>query len=314
MRTQKGQQWLFRVGTFAICFMLTGCGHEHTWVEATCTEPKTCSECGKTEGEALGHTWVEATCAEPKHCSVCGETEGVPLAHTWVEATCAEPKHCSVCGETEGEPLEHTLTEANYQQAATCEVCGVTVGEPLQADFEKEGLVCDAEQNIEYSFTIPVTTSEYGGHYNIGKVTFSDYKIFDSDDKHEALEGYEWREITMTETFDQNAAYTLMDTGVTPVPVFTDYYCNFSDTYNESTDTFTLNYNGKDYTEVKYDGEVLDSTWNDDICTIRVRMLCRVPKGYDGLVMMVGDAESADILIISIADRIKSDNVYFRLK
>ena len=27
----------------------------HTWVEATCTEPKTCSSCGETEGEALGH-------------------------------------------------------------------------------------------------------------------------------------------------------------------------------------------------------------------------------------------------------------------
>jgi len=82
------------IGVLAVCFMLTGCGHEHIWSEATCTEPKTCNECGKTEGEASGHTWVEATCAEPKHCSVCGETEGEPLAHTWVEATCAEPKHC----------------------------------------------------------------------------------------------------------------------------------------------------------------------------------------------------------------------------
>lgn len=107
------------IGIFAVCFMLAGCGHEHTWSEATCTEPKTCSECGETEGEPLGRTWVEASCAEPKHCSVCGETEG--------------------------KPLEHTLTEANYQQAATCEVCGETVGEPLQADFEKFGLECNAE-------------------------------------------------------------------------------------------------------------------------------------------------------------------------
>ena len=41
------------IGIFAVCFMLTGCGHEHTWSEATCTEPKTCSECGETEGEPL---------------------------------------------------------------------------------------------------------------------------------------------------------------------------------------------------------------------------------------------------------------------
>lgn len=44
---------------------LTGCGKsageeetgcEHEWVDATCTEPKTCSLCSETEGSALGHT------------------------------------------------------------------------------------------------------------------------------------------------------------------------------------------------------------------------------------------------------------------
>ncbi|MGN0611570.1 MAG: hypothetical protein ACI4JI_07270 [Ruminiclostridium sp.] len=36
--------------------LATACGHEHTFADATCTEPKTCTECGETEGEALGHT------------------------------------------------------------------------------------------------------------------------------------------------------------------------------------------------------------------------------------------------------------------
>lgn len=34
----------------------------HTWDEATCSKPKTCSICGKTEGESLGHKWKEAIC------------------------------------------------------------------------------------------------------------------------------------------------------------------------------------------------------------------------------------------------------------
>ena len=34
--------------------------HEHSWTEATCTMPKTCTVCGETEGEALGHQWSEA--------------------------------------------------------------------------------------------------------------------------------------------------------------------------------------------------------------------------------------------------------------
>ena len=91
------------LSVLAFIAALAGCGHEHIWVEATCTEPKTCSVCGETEGEALGHTWAEATCAAPKTCSVCGETEGEALGHTWVEATYEAPKTCSVCGETEGE-------------------------------------------------------------------------------------------------------------------------------------------------------------------------------------------------------------------
>jgi len=44
------------------CAMLLGsCGCKHEWAEATCTTPKTCTECGETEGEALGHTEGEAT-------------------------------------------------------------------------------------------------------------------------------------------------------------------------------------------------------------------------------------------------------------
>lgn len=57
---------------------LCACGHKHTWVEATCTEPKTCSECGETEGEPLGHDWIEATLTEPMKCSRCGITQGQP--------------------------------------------------------------------------------------------------------------------------------------------------------------------------------------------------------------------------------------------
>lgn len=60
-------------------FSLCACGHEHTWEEATCTEPKTCSECGETEGSPLGHSWVEQTDTTPKMCLRCGKMEPMPL-------------------------------------------------------------------------------------------------------------------------------------------------------------------------------------------------------------------------------------------
>ena len=86
-------------------FTITACGHEHQFIEATCTTPKTCTECQETEGEALGHTFTEATCTTPRTCSVCNLTEGNPLEHTWLEATTESPKTCEACGLTDGEPL-----------------------------------------------------------------------------------------------------------------------------------------------------------------------------------------------------------------
>ena len=105
--------------------------HQHTWKDATCTEPKTCTGCGETEGEALGHTWKDATCTEPKTCVVCGATEGEALGHTWADATCTGPKTCTVCGATEGEALGHTWKDATCTEPKTCTVCGATEGEAL---------------------------------------------------------------------------------------------------------------------------------------------------------------------------------------
>lgn len=68
-----------------------------------------------------GHTWVNATCESPKSCSVCGTTEGDPLGHTWVSATCTTPKTCSVCGDTLGSTASH-----NYSTLGKCMECGAT--------------------------------------------------------------------------------------------------------------------------------------------------------------------------------------------
>ncbi len=62
--------------------------HTHTFADATCVSPKTCS-CGTTEGNALGHTFTDATCVSPKTCTVCGATEGNALGHNYVDGTCS---------------------------------------------------------------------------------------------------------------------------------------------------------------------------------------------------------------------------------
>lgn len=70
--------------SICLCVSLTACFHEHTWAKATCTEPKTCTECGETEGEPLGHNegdwetstvdYVEGTQTLVRSCERCGET------------------------------------------------------------------------------------------------------------------------------------------------------------------------------------------------------------------------------------------------
>jgi len=50
--------------------LLAGCGHFHSWQDASCTSPRTCVKCGETEGEALGHTTDFGVCER------CGESVG----------------------------------------------------------------------------------------------------------------------------------------------------------------------------------------------------------------------------------------------
>lgn len=71
----------------------------HTWSvwnttkEATCTQDglkeRTCS-CGEKETETIiaSHAWKDATCTEAKSCSKCGLTDGSALGHTTQFGNC----------------------------------------------------------------------------------------------------------------------------------------------------------------------------------------------------------------------------------
>ncbi len=90
----------------------------HDWVDATCTAPKTCTECGETDGEALGHDIVilpgkDATCTETgltegQYCKNCDdetiEQEEIPASHNYVDG------ECSKCGWVEAVNTQATVT------------------------------------------------------------------------------------------------------------------------------------------------------------------------------------------------------------
>ena len=131
-------------------------------MDATCedtglTAGVKCSVCGEIltaqeEVPALGHKWDAATCTTPKTCLVCGKTEGTVGGHTIVTQaskapTCeedgfSEGSYCSVCGEIFSAQIEFPATghikatrkenidpatcqkEGYYDLVTYCETCG----------------------------------------------------------------------------------------------------------------------------------------------------------------------------------------------
>lgn len=73
----------------------------HKFKSATCTEPKKCTSCGLTEGNALGHDYrssitKQATCTsdgvETFKCSRCSDTytKKIPGSHDYVDGECTK--------------------------------------------------------------------------------------------------------------------------------------------------------------------------------------------------------------------------------
>ncbi|MBE6548325.1 MAG: hypothetical protein E7667_05555 [Ruminococcaceae bacterium] len=108
-----------------------------TCTETGLTEGRHCNVCNKVLAEqttipALGHTWTDASCITPKTCSVCGETEGEALGHTIVEIpelqpTCTESgytlsRSCSACGLQMMPQITLPATGHNYQYSM-CTYC-----------------------------------------------------------------------------------------------------------------------------------------------------------------------------------------------
>ena len=112
----------------------------HTWENATCTEPRTCSECGATQGSSYGHSWKAATCTTAQVCTVCGCKGENSLGHDWVEATCTAAKHCTRCNETEGKPADHEWEAASCTHPEYCDKCGLVRGDVLMHEYD--GGVC----------------------------------------------------------------------------------------------------------------------------------------------------------------------------
>ena len=135
--------------------------HVHTWDDATCTTPKTCTECGATEGKALGHTWQNATCTNPQTCSVCETKDGTALDHDYSKVvtvpTCTAQGYttytCAGCGDQYQSDivaaLGHDYADAACEVPKTCTACGHSNGAALGHTWDNGVVIREATEDAE---------------------------------------------------------------------------------------------------------------------------------------------------------------------
>ncbi len=101
------------------------CADEHSFTNDCDT---TCNECGYIR--TITHDYTDATCTEPKTCSVCGATDGAALGHDYDHAC---DKSCNVCGATRtvgAHTYKKVITKATTTKDGkiknVCTKCGYT--------------------------------------------------------------------------------------------------------------------------------------------------------------------------------------------
>ncbi|MBR2571189.1 MAG: hypothetical protein IKE30_03565 [Clostridia bacterium] len=103
--------------------------HVHRWREATCTEPKTCAECGATEGEALGHQWGEGRVIQEATCLETGEELYICTVCGFIQDRIIPKDPDNHAGGTEVRArIEATCTGNGYTGDTYCKGCGELIG------------------------------------------------------------------------------------------------------------------------------------------------------------------------------------------
>lgn len=267
--------------------------HEHTWQEATCTEPRTCLTCGETEGEPLGHQPTPADYWTPSVCSVCGQELAPPLTPEFeLHGLKANVKlgetvdYHTVCG-TEA-PDTPTLGKATVQRYEICpsaegieSIPGKTWNLP-----EKEGFEW---RLVSWELVFSDENAQQWG-MNI-KTAFTDYYAIPEMIPEERAQ------------VDHNGAKHILTADTV-----------WSDENNWYSETITVTYLGTEYECLHvYDGGFED--WNNGSRKFHYTEAVQLPAGYDGYISVLYNAAKGEAgtdwrFIYDIADE---ETLFFRM-
>ena len=143
---------------------LAACGskkcEQHVYDDCADTE---CNVCGETRDSM--HSWKDADCLNPKTCTVCGKTEGSALVHEWTTPDvdlCEVQSTCSRCGATDGENKEHTPEndDNDCSTALNCGVCGKEILAAGEHSPEKDDGNCTTEQKCTVCGQVAVAAED----------------------------------------------------------------------------------------------------------------------------------------------------------
>lgn len=199
-----------------------------------------------------------------------------------VEEVVAEESEC-----------EHEWIEANFQEARTCSICGETEGDKLEAyrEAESDNSKHTLSEVTDKVIDMEVVCTNDSSKTSIVKVWMENFNRFDSDEKHQAQEGYEWISADVYWACgDDNAVY-----GVNIANVYDDYYIE----NDFEGDTYTTSWYGEDYDKCKYDSEDIvyekgkdlsdKFGWSNYGTLYGIRHFFLIPKDYDGAVVGIAD-------------------------
>ena len=118
----------------------------------------TCTKCGDTYTDntvvALGHTWTDADCTTPKTCSVCGETEGKANGHKMTDYGYTVPSKVEL---PEGTVIAEPTCKKDGLAISYCENEGCTYYDTMVAARDKDAHKWGEEIKGEGNCTTGVT-------------------------------------------------------------------------------------------------------------------------------------------------------------
>lgn len=180
--------------------------------------------------------------------------------------------------------------------------------------FENYGIVCNVAADTPYTYK--AATCSDSSITTEGTAVFA-YNTFYSNDTHPEKEGYIWKQVVITLTFDDVNAHVY---GCRTNTLFgLDYYTFGNSVIEEPSSEskiekeMTVLFNNLEY-PIAVRHEVLRSEWGDD-CAYHMDICieCHVPADYDGMVIALyhaGNVETGN----NEMDLLDEDSLIFRME